>query len=455
MKKIFYLLFLLSAVLSLCLLTFVSCDGQTPSDQDSATSGSGEETPLPDPVEAIGLKYSVNRDQRTCTVTGMGTCRDPHILINESIDGYRVTAIGPYAFKNCDNLISVTLPSSVESIEKNAFAGCENLKEIVLPDSLLSIKKYAFENCKSLRSIHLPESLTSIGACAFKGCQSLTEITIPASVQSIEKDIFYKATNLSTVYYNSSYGNSGNDFLNTKSIRKIVFGGEIIPEFICKKCENLTDIVIEDTVKSIGGGAFFLCTSVKEITVPDSVTAIGYGAFSFCSSLIDITLPNGLTAISDSLFQNCSSLSGITIPESVSSIGMEAFLGCTALTSVKLPQALTHLDIGVFRDCSALTDITIPVGITKIPDEAFKNCSALTSIILPENLNSIGDWAFSHSNLKNIYFKGMEEAWSSVNKGLGWNNGMRDFEVICKTDDSENGDVTEDGTPEETSPLQD
>ena len=259
MKKILYLFFTLAIALSLCVLTFTSCDGFPPSDQTSGNSSSSDstsqgETEKPtDPVEAVGLKYSVNTDKKTCTVTGIGKCKDENIIISEYIDGYRVTAIGANAFKNCDKLIFVALPNSVEVIGKSAFESCDKLKEVTLPDSLLTIEKYAFENCISLLHIRLPDSLETVGACAFKGCASITEITVPSSVKTIGKDIFYKANSLSTVYYNSSYGESGNDFLNTKSIKKIVFGGEIIPEFICKKCENLTDVVIEDTVKAIGG----------------------------------------------------------------------------------------------------------------------------------------------------------------------------------------------------------
>ena len=443
MKKILYLPFFLFILLFSCILIFTACDRHRPPDQ--TTDPSDTTTELPDvnlePVEAVGLKYTVNADKKTCTVTGLGKCKDPLIIINKYIDGYKVTAIGASAFKNSASLISVTLPDSVESIGKYAFENCSLLSEVILPEGLLTIEKYAFENCESLSKMSLPETLTTIGAFAFKGCSELTEITIPASVTSVGKDIFNKASSLSTVYYNSAYGSSSNDFLNTKSIKKIVFGGEAIPEFICKKCENLEEIVIEDTVKSIGGGAFTLCTSLKEVAVPDSVVSIGYGAFSFCDELISITLPEKLTAISDSAFQNCASLANITIPDSVTSIGSEAFLGCSSLTSVKLPEKLTHMDIGAFRNCSALTDITIPDGIKAIPLETFKKCTELTSIIIPASVESIGEWAFSYTGLKTIYFDGTEEQWNAVKKAYGWNNGMRGYEILFENEDPETEDL--------------
>ena len=449
MKKILYLPLFIFVLLFSFTLIFTACDRTRPPSQTTDSSSSSDTThttdapiKLPEPVAAKGLKYSVNSDKKTCTITGIGQCKEALIIIEEYIDGYQVTAIGANAFKNCTSLVSVTLPESVKTIGKCAFENCTSMKELILPDGLLSIEKYAFENCGAISDIILPETLESIGANAFKGCTGLTEITIPASVTSIDKDIFNKTSNLSTVYYNSPYSSSRNDFLNTKSITKIVFGGESVPEFICKKCDNLEEIVIEDTVTFIGGGAFTLCTSIKEVTVPDSVVSIGYGAFSFCDSLIDITLPEKLTAISDSTFQNCPSLANINIPDSVTSIGIEAFLGCSSLTSVKLPEKLSYMDVGAFRNCSALTDITIPDGIKTIPLEAFKKCTDLTSIILPASIESIGEWAFSYTGLKTIYFDGTEEQWASVKKAYGWNNGMRGYEILFENEDTETDKLT-------------
>ena len=263
MKKILYLPLFLFVILLSCVLLFSACDGNPPADRPTDTTAPSQtenpaakpEKPI-EPTVAIGLKYTVGADKKTCTVTGIGTCKDLAIIISEYIDGYRVVGIGAGAFKNCNRLISVTLPASVRTVGKNAFENCTALREIVLPEGLTSIEKYAFENCSSLGDILLPETLSTIGAFAFKGCTALSEITVPASVTDIGKDIFSKATALSTVYYNSPYGSSGNDFLNTKSIKKIVFGGESVPEFICKKCSSLEQIIIEDTVKFIGGGAF-------------------------------------------------------------------------------------------------------------------------------------------------------------------------------------------------------
>ena len=67
-----------------------------------------------------------------------------------------------------------------------------------------SINQYAFWNCKNLTSITIPSSVTSIGEYAFYGCKSLTSITIPSSVTSIGDGAFYYCTNLTSITYSGT-----------------------------------------------------------------------------------------------------------------------------------------------------------------------------------------------------------------------------------------------------------
>ncbi len=148
-------------------------------------------------------------------------------------------------------------------------------------------------------------------------------------------------------------------------------------------------------VTSIGGRAFYNCSSLTAITIPDSVTSIGSGAFQGCSGLTGITIPEGVTSIGSDVFQGCSGLTSITIPESVTSIGSSAFNGCSGLTSITIPEGVTSIWVCACSSCSGLTSITIPEGVTSIGDSAFQGCSGLTSITIPEGVTSIGGSAFN------------------------------------------------------------
>lgn len=132
-----------------------------------------------------------------------------HLEIPEGI-----SHIGNRAFYGLDNLVSVSIPSSVESIDGYAFASCENLTDITIddglsvigegaftscsnltnitfPSTLLSIGNNAFSNNKKLTDISIPEGVTTIGFAAFRYCDLLTSVTIPSSVTSIDSNVFF------------------------------------------------------------------------------------------------------------------------------------------------------------------------------------------------------------------------------------------------------------------------
>ena len=154
-------------------------------------------------------------------------------------------------------------------------------------------------------------------------------------------------------------------------------------------------VVVPDTidgksVTSIGGWAFYDCTSLKSITIPNSVTSIGDDAFSGCTSLTSITIPNSVTSIGNNAFSGCSSLTSITIPDSVTEIGYSAFSGCSSLTSITIPNSVTSIGNNAFSGCSSLTSITVSNSVTSIGYYAFEGCTSLTSITIPNNATSIG-----------------------------------------------------------------
>ena len=118
------------------------------------------------------------------------------------------TSIPAYrgGFGDCKNLISVTIPDSVTSIEEGAFSDCEKLTTIRLPNSITEIPAYSFRNCKNLTNISIPDSVTSIGDSAFSGCESLNNVIIPEHVNSIGKYAFRIGNSLTSLTFQNPNG---------------------------------------------------------------------------------------------------------------------------------------------------------------------------------------------------------------------------------------------------------
>lgn len=110
-----------------------------------------------------------------------------------------IEVIDSYAFSNCTSLKQVDLPSRLLLLYDNAFSGCTSLTEITLPDSLSFLSAGTFSDCTSLKEFIIPDSITTIESGAFKGCSSLRRVIIPDSVQTIGYDAFGDCTNLSEV----------------------------------------------------------------------------------------------------------------------------------------------------------------------------------------------------------------------------------------------------------------
>ena len=423
-------------------------DAEVICSDDSVVPGGNNE------IYSEGLEYEINKgDGETCTVTGIGSCKDTKIVIGEYIDGYKVVKIGNNAFEGCENIIHITLPDSIERIGTRAFYGCVSLEYIKIPDNietiytetfgkckslksiglplnLNDISAYAFYGCVSLESVEIPDKVTMIGDCAFEQCLSLESVYIPKSVVSIYWGAFVSCNNLDIIKYEGTR----NDW-NKISNGDLCFGGDTCDNatLACSDGEFKIDEngnIIVDTPPVIDGSSWGLAYEVnadglsctitgigeckdKEIVIGDyidgyKVTAIGAFAFSECGTITHVTVPDSVADIGSAAFQMCTSLESIELPDSIEYLD-GAFYGCASLTSIELPQSLQTIGYYTFYECTSLKLINIPKNVSAIDEKAFSGCTSLELItysgtseewnVIRKEKNCFGDGTFGNAVL--------------------------------------------------------
>ncbi|MBQ0074283.1 MAG: leucine-rich repeat protein [Prevotella sp.] len=289
------------------------------------------------------------------------------------------------------------------------------IKTVTISDGVTSIATYAFCDCSNLTSINIPKSVTTIGSEAFRGCSGLSKAEF-ASLESLCKITFDNSGANPLSYAHNLY-------INGKEIK---------------------NLVIPNTLTSIGSYAFYNCSGLTSVTIPNSVTSVGLEAFSGCSGLSkaefasleslckirfdssganplsyahnlyingkeikNLVIPNTLTSIGSYAFCNCSGLTSVTIPNSLTSIGLCAFAGCSGLINTEFSsiESLCKINFGTLAnplhythnlhiDGKELKDLVVPNNVSSIGSFAFEGCSSFSTVIIPNSVTSIGHFAF-------------------------------------------------------------
>lgn len=411
------------------------------------------------PDGVIDIPDTVTKDNIDYTVTAIGNNAFESLNVSSVFIPATVTSIGPFAFRFCKFLATVTfaedsqlksiglgafygteqayprfkeikIPDSVETIGNAAFRYCQNLERIALPSALQTLSNVTFYGCTALSEVTFPASLETIQVGAFGYCRNLSEVELPASLKTIQSYVFGGCSDLKTVSYDGSleqwnHITANNDVLGYScpslvtddyTAQFILVENDLPDHFpktvtITKYTGTESTVILPSTISNwpvtkIGEDALKDNTTITSVTIPASVTEIGSNAFAGCTNLTSVkyggdwsnlTIQSGNPAVQDAA--NAPLFDFEFIPPDNTAVIVTNYKYNGAAADVTIPSRYQGKPVTTIGHAaffnSAVTSVTIPDSVTSISDEAFINCPKLTNISIPNSVTYIGFSAFS------------------------------------------------------------
>ncbi len=382
---------------------FASCSGF----DGTLTIGGGIATINPSPFNNCSGLTAINYNAINATKPEWGNWLYGCNALTTLTIGPNVESIFESAFDGKSSLTgNLVIPNSVTTIEKNAFKGCSGFNgTLTLSNNLTSIGEAAFKDCTGFTgTLTIPSSLTAIDKEAFRNCHSITgNLVIPTGILTIDNDAFRDCYGLNgSLTIASSVASVGTySIANTRftTIYYNAINADLADGTWLNDCNTPTTLAIGSQVQVIPDNAFKNKRFEGQLVIPNSVTSIGAGAFYNNDYFTgDLVIPNSVAIIGNSAFQDCGGFNGtLTLPATMTSIGEAAFKDCRNITgTLTLPAGLVTIEKEAFREMSSLTgNLVIPNSVQEIKQQAFVNCRGLNgTLTLGTSLETIGQEAF-------------------------------------------------------------
>ena len=318
--------------------------------------------------------------------------------------------IGEGAFEN-NPLGDLDLKENIKGIDIEAFCGTLATK-VNIPSTVTGLTYREFAFSYNLVSVTIPDSVEHIGDESFRGDINLSHVLYTGTEEQWEQ-----VENSSPEINNAikHFEATGDEVTTEQTCTQIKFYCSVCQKWetvnkvkanhnmvngTCTVCGHVGDW--EYQIDQAAGTVTITGYSGKdgELEIPATiqgkpVVAIAPDAFAQVSGIYSVTLPDTLEEIGESAFERSPHLNEVNFGENLKVIGDYAFMGCERLNTLKLPEKLETIGVGAFDGCYWLNSINIPKSVKTIGDYAFRDCFHLMQIILPQGLTRIGHYAFN------------------------------------------------------------
>ena len=167
---------------------------------------------------------------------------------------------------------------------------------------------------------------------------------------------------------------------------------------------------------------------------------IDSNAFSYNNDLTSIVIPNTVKKMGNGCLASCKNLESVVLSSSVGDqIGWQVLYDCHKLKSVIIPEGVTTIPMLLFASCFELENLSFPSTINVFSYKFISGCSNIKELRIHKSDNNIiqfNEESLTGNNNFKIIFDGTMDVYKSF---TNWNNtGCGDNVVVECTDGSFN-----------------
>lgn len=320
--------------------------------------------------------------------------------------------IGKSAFSFCENITGISL-SGAKYIGESAFQGCSKLSGTVLiPEATQEIKTWAFSYCPNIGTVSIPSTVSTIEKAAFTG--AATSFTVAASNTSFSAQdgvLFNQDKSILIQYPATKTG-----------VYNVPSGVNTIGPYAFANCTGLTGITFPASLSMIEDYAFSACTNLSgSFPISSGISSIGQYVFDNCNHITDFDIASGNTtySLSDGLLMDISIMivkrcittktGNCVIPSVTLFIDNAAFSDCTGLTSVTIPDGILYIGHRAFYNCTGLqrvyanasTPVDLTYSLSALDGINFTHCSLYVPTGAKSTYKAAIGWKSFHRIIEN------------------------------------------------------
>lgn len=388
---------------------------------------------LPSTVKKLGT-YAIKARYSELTIgsniTELGNCAFGNsdvetVYFNSTVkNAHNVLGPEPRAVDFTYPSVNFIIGANVKEIPSNLFYGSKRKVNLTFENSsnVTAIGDYAFCQCQNL-TFDMPSSVTSVGSWAFT-YYTAPEFTIGKNLTTIGEKAFNRLQ-IETLYYeNEALTDVAKDvvvFSNSNAFKLVIksnvtkIPANLFSGLIFQNSSNcyfsVSEIEFEagSKLNTIGAGAFENNDKLISVVLPNSVERIEVDAFGENENLLSVKLGTNLQYVDEDAFRNSFRLSEIINNSSIEVVNYFA-------VSIKNGDYASQIyydefgnaylndgsDIYLLQVEKSLTELNVPNGVTKIKKYAAKGYGNLTTVILPDSTVEIGEYAFYTGAIKTV-----------------------------------------------------